>query len=76
MSELACGTHRPAIDPPIEHKSTTDTRTDGEHQQMSRDKLELLVVRLGKRRDVGVVVDEHRNTAEPLSQHLTEGNVG
>jgi hypothetical protein len=75
VSELAGGTGRPAVDPPAEHESASDTRTDGQHDQVSGDKLELLVVRLGKRCDVGVVVDEHGNT-KPLSQHLTEGNVG
>jgi hypothetical protein len=42
---------------------------------VSDDRLERLVVRLGKRCDVGVAVDEHRNT-EPLFQHLTKRNVG
>jgi hypothetical protein len=75
VSELAGGPGRPTVDPPAEHESASDTHTDGQHDQVPDDKLELFVVRLGKRCDVGVVVDEHRNT-EPLSQHLTERNVG
>jgi hypothetical protein len=31
--------------------------------------------RLGNRRDVDVVVDEHRNP-KPLPEHVTEGNLG
>src|SRR5918999_2147683 len=58
MSELGGGARRSAIYPPAEHESATDMRPESEHDQVSGDKLKLLVVRLHKRRDVGVVVHQ------------------
>jgi hypothetical protein len=75
VAELGGGTGRPAVDPSPKHEPATNMSTNGEHDEVAGDKLQLVVVSLREGCDVGVVVDEHGDAELPL-ERVTERDVG
>ena len=75
VAQLACTAGRTAVDPASEHQATPHPGPDRDHHQVTGDDPQLVVVRLGERRDRRIVVHEHGHS-ETLPQHLAQRDVG
>ncbi len=75
VAEFAGAAGRPSVDAPAQHHAATDAGADRQDHEVSGDELQRFVMRLGKRGDGGIVVDEHRHP-QSLSKYLPKGHVG
>ena len=75
VAELGRGARRAPVQLPVQHQPAADPRPHREHDQVPDHRLTRFVERLGEGRQVGVVVDEHRQP-EALLEHAAEVEVG
>ena len=74
VSELPGAPGGTPVDSPANHDTAAHAGADGDHHQVARHQVEVLVVGLGQRGDGRVVVHEHRH-AHALREYVAQLHV-